>query len=435
MSDTTATASVPKRGGSLGRFALVLLAVALFVGLPLARFLFQPEPEIAVAPPAPVVVGSAFRADAELLARYTGNLVPESATTVVPKANGRLVEMLVSENQFVQAGTLLARLEDEVLRIQLAQARAAYDAADAQYRQALRGVRSTELEIAAADVEQAGAELETARSAAARSERLFEAGAIPRSEYESALDRFSAAETSVQNARRQLTIMQDGLSEEELDAARANADAALRHVELAELQLSYAQITAPVAGTISAVLAEEGQLLGPSTPLVSIVNDRLIHARIDVPERLYGQFRGREGELVVRVFPEAYSQEEPFLGRVTTVAGTIDASSRTFQVEVAIPNADGRLRPGMFVNAHFVVETYPDALQIPDTALTGVNAAGDGAVLLFEEGLAVLRQIQVIDVPGPSTVVLAGLSETDLLILEGGAFLSSGERVEVVDQR
>ena len=435
MSEITApaTRSGTQNRGTIGRVIVITAVVGLFVGLPLGRFLLQPEPEAAVIEPTRVVTANPVRSDAEVLAGYSGNLVPESSTAVIPKTSGRVTNVLITENQTVQPGQLLVQIEDDVLQLQLSQARSAYEAADAVYRQALRGVRSTELEIATAEVEQAEAELETARNALARSQRLYEAGAIPRSDYESVLDQFSSAETGVANARRQLTLMQSGAGQEELDAARANAEAALRQVELAELQLGYASITAPVGGTIASVLAEEGQLVGPSSGLVSIVNDRLIRARIRVPERLYGSFRGREGEMLARIYPEAYSSSEPFEGRVSTVAGIIDATSRTFEVDVAIPNADGRLRPGMYVRTEFVLQTYTNALQIPDTALATGSATP--AVLVAANGEAELREVEVIDIAGPSSIVISGVDEIDAVIVEGSAFLSVGDPVQVIETR
>lgn len=411
---------------------IVALVVLTFLGVPAARYLLQPEAAAPVEPPTPVVLGSTIRDAAERTVRYTGNLTPEATTTVLPKVGGRITELPVRENAFIQAGDVIARIEDEVLRLQVEQARAAYEAADAQYRQAIRGVRSQELEIARAEVEQAEAALQTARSNLDRTERLYEAEAISRREYEEAQDAFQAAETQVANARRQLEIMEQGASDEELEMARANADAARRQLELAELQLSYATVRAPVSGTVARVLAEPGQTVGPETPVVAIVNDRLIYAEISVPERLYGSFRGREGSMTARILPEAYPEREPFEGTVSSVASVIEASSRTFQVEVAIPNEDGLLRPGMYVNAVFVVETYPNALLVPDAAV--YTRAGGNVVYGVHNGKAVEYSVVTQDLPGEHTIIRDGLPEGERIIIEGGAFLEHDEPVRVVSE-
>lgn len=433
MTDESNTSVRPKAAGAgrrVVRIGLALLVVATFLGIPVLRVLLRPEAVSEPDPPAPVVVGTVVFGDAEQTARYSGNLTPETSTAILPKVAGRVTALEVTAGDAVAAGDVVARIEDEVLRLQVAQARAAFDAAAAQFRQAERGARTQQLQIARADIEQATSALATARSNLDRTERLFEAGAVSRREYEEAADRFQAAETQVENARRQLDLMEVGASEEELAMARANAEAAERQLELAQLQLEYASVTTPVAGTVATVLVEAGQMVGVETPLAVVVNDRLIYAKISVPERLYGDFLGREGRLPVRVFPEAYRDRDPFTGTVSAVATTIDARSRTFEVEVAIPNNDGRLRPGMYVNAVFVLESYAQVAQIPDKAVYRRDGRDVGFVV--DDEIATEVALRVIDVAGPMSVVEDGLSGGERIIVEGAAFLSDGDRVEVV---
>ena len=191
-------------------------------------------------------------------------------------------------------------------------------------------------------------------------------------------------------------------------------------------------MTAPIAGTVARVHAEVGQTVGTQSPIVSLVNDRLIYARIGVPELLYGRFRGREGAVEVRVLPVAYPGES-FAGTVSSVAPVIDATSRTFQVEVAVLNADGRLRPGMFVSAEFVIESTPDAFLVPDRAVFARNGAQ--VVFVVRDGRAAAVSVTAVDLPGPLTHVVEGLEGVDQVIGEGAAFLADGAPVRVVDAR
>ncbi len=419
------------------RIAVIALVGLTFLGLPAARYLIETQRAEPDDPRTPVVVGPPVRRDAERTVRYTGNLTPETMTTVVPKVGGRIVELNVRVHRSVAAGEAIGRVEDDALQLQVAQARAAREAADAQYRQAVRGVRSQELEIARADLEQAESALETARSSLGRTGRLLEAEAVSRREYEEAQDRFRAAETQVENARRRVRLMEEGAGDEELEAARANVDAASRQLELAELRLDHATIRSPVAGTVARVFTEVGQTVGPESPVVAIVNDRLIYATMRIPERLYGEFRGRDGAMPVRVFAEAYAgasaDGEAFRGTVSTVAPFIDAASRTFEVEVAIPNDDGMLRPGMFVSAVFVLEQYPQALHVPGSAVH--RRQGGSVVYLEVDGYARERAVQVRPGGDALSQVLEGLSGDERIIMEGGAFLADGDAVRVVDER
>lgn len=411
---------------------IVFVAVVLvFVGIPLSRILFPGEQAEEQRPPTPVRVTTVTRGLAERTVEYPATLSPETTTPVLSKVSGRLTSVQVTENQFVEAGQVIATVEDEVLALQVRQAEAALRAAQAQYREALGGARDTELEIARAELAQAETALETARGNLERTERLFEAGTVPRSDFEEAQDSFQAAETQVQNARRRLNLMEEGASDNQLDAALANVEAAQRQLELAQLQLSFARITAPVSGTVARVMVEEGQSVGTQTTLVALVNDELIFATAAVPERLYGRFLGRDGEMQARVVPSAYEDEPPFAGTVSSVASIIDSASRTFPVEVAIENDDGRLRPGMFVTVRFVLESNPEALLVQDEAI--YDRDGQPVVFVIEEGVAQVVPVSVADLSGPTDEITGGLDEGAQVIAEGGAFLSAGRPVRVVN--
>ncbi|TVQ21510.1 MAG: efflux RND transporter periplasmic adaptor subunit [Spirochaetaceae bacterium] len=422
-----------RRRFPVGAAIIVGLAVATFLGLPLYRYFTAVPDDGLVQSATPVAVALPTVGPAERVVRFSGTLTPEATTTIVPKVGGRVMEVAVRENQRVVAGDLIARIEDDALRLQVATARAAYDAANAQYRQAVRGARQVELEIAQASVDQAVSSLEAARVNFDRTERLFQAGTVSRSAFEDARDRFQSADTEVQNARRSLSLMQEGAGAEERDIVQANVDAAARQLELAELQLDFAALRAPIDGIVARVMVEPGQTVGASSGVATLVNDRLIYARVAVSERLYGRFRGREGTMEVRISPLAYEDDPPFIGRVSSVSSVIDSASRTFVVEVAMDNADGRLRPGMFVRAEFVVESTADALLVPNTALHIRD--GRTVVFVLDGDLVAVRPVVADALPGAFTQIRSGLRADEVVVVEGAAFLQDGAPVAVSGHR
>lgn len=135
----------------------------------------------------------------------------------------------------------------------------------------------------------------------------------------------------------------------------------------------------------------------------------------------------------VRVSPLAYEDEPPFIGRVSAVSSMIDATSRTFVVEVAMDNADGRLRPGMFVRAEFVVESTNDALLIPNSALHIRD--GRTVVFVLDGERAAVRPVVADDLPGLFTQIRGGLGADEAVIVEGAAFLQDGAPVAVAGNR
>ena len=418
----------------------LLLIPFVFVAIPAARYVFAPDEEVETFQGVPVVVGTPQRRSMEESIRYPATLRAESTAVVVPRVAGRVDRIAVELNQRVAAGDLVAELESEMVRIQMEQARAAWQAADAQFRRAQRGAPEEEIQNVRATIEQSEEELANARSNLERTERLYEAGTVSRSDFERAQNEFQAAETQLQNARRSLRLLEQGATEEELAAAAANAEAARKQFQLAELQFEYADVVAPVDGTVSDIMVEAGNTVNVGQPLAAIINDGLIYVSVQVPERHYGRVISARAEevLAARVLPDAYTEGPSVDARVSSIANTIDPRSRTFEVEVAVENLLGRLRPGMYVQVDLVLDTRPDALSIPSSAV--VLRGSERVVFVLSEASDGDRHVTAVTVEtgierGGFVQVTEGLDESARIVVEGNAFLEDGQAVRVVEER
>lgn len=135
----------------------------------------------------------------------------------------------------------------------------------------------------------------------------------------------------------------------------------------------------------------EGEMVrampGSSTSLFQLVIDQPLKLKVTVPERHKGEIRpDQEVDLAVDAYPG-----ERFRGRVARISPSIDRASRTFQVEVTVPNEDRRLSPGGFAKASILTRVDADALAIPEEAL--VSFAGVTKVFAIREGKA--REVHV----------------------------------------
>ena len=119
---------------------------------------------------------------------------------------------------------------------------------------------------------------------------------------------------------------------------------------------------------------------GASTTLFKLVIDRPLKFQATVPERHRGDIKiGQSAELEVEAYPS-----EPFAGRVSRINPAVDRTSRTFQVEVLIPNADRRLSPGSFARAEVLTRVDPAARTVPEEAI--VTFAGVTKVFVVRDG-------------------------------------------------
>jgi HlyD family secretion protein len=364
-----------------------------------------------------------------------GTLTASKTIRITSKVPGRIERILVEDGQPVAEGELLVQIEEETARLQVEQAYATWQAAQAQYDKARRGVRQEELENARALYEKAEKDLAAVEESFTRSEKLYKSGTIAKAQFEQAEASLRAARTELENAGRSLQMLEQGASPEERQMARSQAAAAKANYELARLQVEFTRIKAPESGVIARVLQDEGNIVGTSTPILVLVKDDQIQVEIEVAEKYYGEILLGGKLLEARILPVAYPGSDLFRGWILTVAPTIDPASRTFIVTVDIEDQKDLLRPGMYAEVEIVLERVPDALLVPASAV--LDRAGEKTVFVVEgTGDAAVAAARGV-VPGLSDAnevqILSGIDPGDNVIVEGNTFLEHGQRISVLE--
>jgi RND family efflux transporter MFP subunit len=270
------------------------------------------------------------------IGRFTGSLSPRSQFVVAPKVAGRLEKLAVDVGDAVTAGQLIAQLDDDEYAQQVAQAKA-------------------ELAVARATVAEYRSSLEFATSEEKKTRDLHERKIASDSEMEEIRAKREAWE-----AKHAVTL-----------AEVARREAALR---AAEVRLSYTRIDAAWAdGSTERLVGErfvdEGEMLRANAPIVSILDNRTMTAQIDVIERDYPKLRiGQPAQVDTDAYPG-----ETFTGKIVRIAPLLKETSRQARVEIEVPNADRRLRPGMFVRVRIEFEKHENATVVPVSALARRN--------------------------------------------------------------
>ncbi len=229
----------------------------------------------------------------------------------------------------------------------------------------------------------------------------------------------------------------DLVTPQSVDAAAARlavAEAALR--QNAAL-LAYGRITAPFAGVVTSRHVDPGAFVPAATAganpaaaaIVSLADYSVVRAVVAVPEAEAA--RVAVGQPVV-LATDALSGRT-FRGVVNRHSGSIDERTRTLAVEADLPNADGALRPGMYVNARIGVELHRDALLVPAAALVREKAAG--FLFLLAEGKANRVPVKFGFNDGVSVEILEGIAANARVIIPGKATLASGQAVTAVEAK
>ncbi|MFB4373432.1 efflux RND transporter periplasmic adaptor subunit [Agrobacterium sp. CR_3] len=369
----------------------LILGAATLVGLLGVWLLF-------LRPPAKLelVTAQARTGDIEEVVLATGILEPLELVRVGAQASGRIEHLAVKIGDIVEAGQLVAEIDSQTRRNTLRDREAAL----ANIR-AVHAARSAGLVKAEKDFE--------------RERDLLAGGSTPRAQYDAAVAMRDTARAEVQS----------------LDAQVSQAQVAL---ESAGIELDYTRITAPIAGTVVAIVTDEGQTvnaLQTAPTIVMIARLDTMTVRADISEAdvvrvrrglpvwfsILGDPKRRfDGELrQVEPAPAAIANESN--AAASRIGSTNGAVYYTGLIDVA--NADGVLRPSMTAQVSIVLSRVSGAVLVPLSAVEGARRAGDTARvrILDAMGEVQIRQVQVGIDNGADIQILGGLQAGETIVL------------------
>lgn len=203
---------------------------------------------------------------------------------IAPAAPGRIIEVAISENQAVEAGALLFRLEEAAQRAALRGADARVAMARASLENLKTGSRAEEIEVLRASLTQAEADRGLALANLEASRALVRSGALAATRLTTDEAHFEAATARVAQLQAQLTVAALPARRAQQEASEAALHAAEAEREAARIALADRRVMAPVAGRIEAVWFEVGEVANPTAPVVSILPNAPLVAIFFLPE-------------------------------------------------------------------------------------------------------------------------------------------------------
>lgn len=308
----------------------------------------------------------------------SGPLVPKEQVTLRAQVPGTIADLAVDRGSNVTRGQRLATIRAAGIQSQAAGARAGVAAAEANLavaRQRLEGAR-----------------------------RLHQAGAMSDIDFRSAQAAFEAADAQVAAARAQATSASEAAG--------------------------YTVITAPLSGTVSARMVQEGEAVNPGGELLTIVNSRVLElsGQISVEDAA----RVRVGQPVT--FTIGAGEGSTYRGRVARIDPTADPGTRQVGVYIELNNPGGRIIGGQFARGR-IATTSVRAIVVPASAVRGI--VGDDVsrahVYVIADGKVTSRPVQV-GTRDPATgriAITGGLAEGDRVIANPTSDIAPGTQVTI----
>jgi HlyD family secretion protein len=392
----------------------------------------------------------------------SGTIAPVQTVNLSPKTPSRIAELSVEQGDRVEAGQVIARMENNELQAQRAQAVANLEEAQQRLNQLKVGtrveeIRQSESEVARAQGEinrvqgqiaDAQSQLEFARTQTRRQRELASQGAIAANSLDEFLRKERSAQEALSQVRAQLsqsqaqynqTVQQlaqrrNGATREEIGQAEARVASAVAQVKQIDSNLADTVIRAPFAGQITQRYASVGAFVTPttsasatssatSTSIVALASDLEVLAK--VPEVDIGNIKqGQSVEVRVDAF-----RQQVFKGRVRLIApeAVIDRDVTSFQVRIQLLSGQNKLRSGMNADLSFLGNRLNNALMVPTVAI--VTRKGQTGVLVpGEKNQPEFKEVEIGTSMGNQTQITEGLNTGDQVFVQ----LPEGQKLQTI---
>jgi membrane fusion protein (multidrug efflux system) len=228
------------------------------------------------------------------------------------------------------------------------------------------------------------------------------------------------------NYKRSVTLADQKLmSANDIDQIRYDLENARAANRLANLELSYANVVAPISGVVAERKIKTGNFVQINTPIFRIVDTSRLEATLNVPEREVATLQsGLKVDLAVDAMPG-----KKFAGTIDRISPVVDSGSGTFRVICTFAGG-GTLQPGMFGRIRIDYDQRADALVVPRVAL--LEDEGDPAVFAVKQGKAVRVAVKLGYLDGQWAEVRSGLKVGDQVVTAGKVALREGSPVTIV---
>jgi membrane fusion protein (multidrug efflux system) len=422
------------------RVGAVLLVLAVVAGGLVAFRLKNQQARAVPRRQFEVVVGVAkpIKKDLEVKLTYTADVLPEKQVAIFSKASGYIRKIGVERGDLVTPGQLLVEIEDIELQAAMEQAKAQVATAEASLRVAQSNTQAARAAVAnqEANLLRARALHENDERNSQRFQELHARGLISAMERDNARTAADSSKAALAAAEAQVAVARSQLEtqESQVHLARAQLERERATLKIVQTNLENARITAPFAGYVSQRNLDPGaavnaQAAGTSTSSVGILilqNIDTVKVQVEVQERDISRVRvGSTAQVMVDAYPG-----KVFIARATRTVHALDPRTRTLGLEMEIPNADHRLKPGMYARVELLVATHPAALLVPGEAIRFEDSAP--VLFLVQDGTVVRRPVAVGVTEGTLVEVTKGLSGGEAVIIQGKELVRDGQKVRAV---
>jgi len=385
-------------------------------------------------PPVPEVATVTIQPQKQVLTtELPGRTAAFRIAEIRPQVSGLIQKRLFTEGSDVEAGQVLYQIDPAPFQAALDNATANL----AVTRKSADRARAA-LEAGIAGVTQQQATLELARTNRRRFEDAFKGRAVSTSQRDQAVTNANVAEATLRAAEAQLKS--DRAAVAVAEAAIHQAEAA---VETTRINLGYTKVTAPISGRIGRSSVTEGAIVTAYQAVALATIQQLDPIYVDVPESTTELLRLKRRLKDGRLKHDGTNQDKvkliledgtpyPMEGRLQFSGVTVDPTTGSVILRVVVPNPEGVLLPGMFVQAVIKEGVDEQAILVPQQGVSRDHKGNPFALIVTAEGKVALRMLTFDRAIGDKWLVSTGIAPGDRVIVEGIQMVRPGAAVKAV---
>jgi RND family efflux transporter MFP subunit len=341
-----------------------------------------------------VGIVSPLRQDLDIRLAYTADISPNQVVNIFSRVDGYITKLHVDKGDYVRASQLLVEIDHTDYQHAVNQAKANLSAAKAKVSQQNAVVRNAKLTFD-------------------RVQTLIKDQFVSQQDLDTALVNFDAASAAQESLQAQVNQMEVALAQ-------------------AETRLAYSYIRAPFPGYIAERNLDTGAYVSSATAststmsrgIMSLHDINTVRVLIEVVERDIPLVKvGQKAELRAEAYPDYV-----FEGTVTRVVQALNRATRTMTVEIDLSNKDRRLKGGMFARVEVMVGTHQQALQIPIDAVSRLENMQ--YIYIVQEGKAQRVDIEIGARNGNHVEITKGLTGQEQIIVAGKDLVHDGTPVQ-----
>jgi HlyD family secretion protein len=351
---------------------------------------------------------------------------PLQQAVITPKITSTIKKFNVQRGSHVKEGQVLAELENADLAAAAEQSKGEFEQAEAGYATTTGASLPQQIQKAELDAAAYKSAYEAQKKVYDARKDLFDQGAIPRRDLDSAEVALIQARSQHEQAQRQLNDLQRLGKEQTLKTATGQLSAADARYRNAKAQLSYSVIRSPIDGVVTDRPLFQGELATANQPIMTVMNTSKLIAKAHISQNEAVLLKvGDHAEL------ELAGLEEPIEGRVTLISPALDPGSTTIEVWVEANKPNSALKPGMNVQINATAKSVKDALVVPATAVFKTAEGEDYVLLAGSDQKAHQAKVKVGIQNKELAEIQSGIKEGDQVITQGGYAVPDSTKIVV----